>query len=220
MMSIPMAIVDFVPVVLFLAAAVILQRWLYARMSKGCFALFAAGTIMIVCAGIMKATWKLLYAAGICDFERLNLSFFPMQAIGFLLAGIAIAALLVFPQGKKAEALYTAAVPAVFPGTMVFVAMMVLGSFGMCGGLALTAARQKKRTAAILFGVSFLFMLAMGYLSSRDFTKPILNWMAEIVNIFGEGALLTATVMLVKKQKAVPEIPENQEVSYEGTDTQ
>ncbi len=217
MMSIPMAIVDYVPVVLFLAAAVILQRWLYARMSKGCFALFAAGTIMIVCAGIMKATWKLLYAAGICDFERLNQSFFPMQAIGFLLAGIAIAALIIFPQGKKAEALYAAAVPAVFPGTMIFVVLMVLGSLGLCGGLALTAARQKKKTAAILFGVAFVLMLAMGYLSSRDFTKPVLNWIAEIVNVLGEGALLVASVMLVQKHKETPAPQEPQEVQYEGS---
>ncbi len=216
-MSIPMAIVDYVPVVLFLAAAVILQRWLYARMSKGCFALFAAGTIMIVCAGIMKATWKLLYAAGICDFERLNQSFFPMQAIGFLLAGIAIAALIIFPQGKKAEALYAAAVPAVFPGTMIFVVLMVLGSLGLCGGLALTAARQKKKTAAILFGVAFVLMLAMGYLSSRDFTKPVLNWIAEIVNVLGEGALLVASVMLVQKQKEAPGPQEPQEIQYEGS---
>ena len=197
-----MAVVDFVPVVLFLAAAVILQRWLYGKMSKGCFALFAAGTIMIVCAGIMKAAWKLLFAAGVCDFERLNQSFFPMQAIGFLLAGIAIAALLIFPQGKKAEALYTVAAPAVFPGTMIFVAMMVLGSFGMCGGLALTAVRQKKKVAAILFGVAFLFMLAMGYLSSRDFAKPAMNWIAEGVNLVGQLILLVAAIMLAKKEKA------------------
>ena len=217
MMSIPMAIVDFVPVVLFLAAAVILQRWVYPRASKGAFALFSAGTIMIVCAGIMKAVWKLLYAAGVCDFERLNQSFFPMQAIGFLLAGIAIAALIIFPQGKKAEALYAAAVPAVFPGTMIFVVLMVLGSLGLCGGLALTAARQKKKTAAILFGVAFVLMLAMGYLSSRDFTKPVLNWIAEIVNVLGEGALLVASVMLVQKQKETPAPQEPQEVQYEGS---
>ncbi len=216
-MSIPMAIVDFVPVVLFLAAAVILQRWVYPRASKGAFALFSAGTIMIVCAGIMKAVWKLLYAAGVCDFERLNQSFFPMQAIGFLLAGIAIAALIIFPQGKKAEALYATAVPAVFPGTMIFVVLMVLGSLGLCGGLALTAARQKKKTAAILFGVAFVLMLAMGYLSSRDFTKPVLNWIAEIVNVLGEGALLVASVMLVQKQKEAPAPQEPQEVQYEGS---
>ena len=216
-MSIPMAIVDFVPVVLFLAAAVILQRWVYPRASKGAFALFSAGTIMIVCAGIMKAAWKLLYAAGVCDFERLNQSFFPMQAIGFLLAGIAIAALIVFPQGKKAEPLYAAAVPAVFPGTMIFVVLMVLGSLGLCGGLALTAARQKKKTAAILFGVAFVLMLVMGYLSSRDFSKPIFNWLAEIVNVLGEGVLLVASVMLVRKQKEIPAPQEPQEVQYEGS---
>lgn len=220
MMSIPMAIVDYVPVVLFLAAAVVLQRGLYARMSKGAFALFAAGTIMIICAGLMKATWKLLYAAGICDFERLNQSFFPMQAIGFLLAGIAIMAVVMFRQKKNGPAMAVAAAPAAFSGTMIFVGLMVLGSLGFCGGLAHIAAKQKKKTAAILFGVAFLFMLAMGYLSSKDFAKPLLNWMAEIVNVIGEGVLLTASVMLVKKQKAVPEAGDAGEASYEGSDTQ
>ena len=49
--SVPMAIVDFVPVILFLIGAVILQRELYPLLSKGQFALFAAGTIDVVCAG-------------------------------------------------------------------------------------------------------------------------------------------------------------------------
>ena len=63
-----MALVDYVPVLLFAAAAMLLQRDLYDKMSKGAFALFAAGTINIFCAGLLKATWKLLYAAGVCDF--------------------------------------------------------------------------------------------------------------------------------------------------------
>ena len=55
-MSVPMAIVDFIPVGLFLAAAVILQRDLYNKMSKGAFALFSAGTITVFVAGCFKAT--------------------------------------------------------------------------------------------------------------------------------------------------------------------
>ena len=43
--SVLMALVDFLPVALFAAASVILQRELHAKMSKGAFALFAAGTI-------------------------------------------------------------------------------------------------------------------------------------------------------------------------------
>ena len=41
--SVGMALTDFVPVILFAIAAILLQRDLYAKMSKGAFALFAAG---------------------------------------------------------------------------------------------------------------------------------------------------------------------------------
>lgn len=43
--SVPMALADFVPIVLFLIGEILLQRELYPRLSKGQFALFAAGTI-------------------------------------------------------------------------------------------------------------------------------------------------------------------------------
>ena len=46
--SVSMALVDFIPVILFAVAAVMLQRDLYFKMSKGAFALFAAGTIDII----------------------------------------------------------------------------------------------------------------------------------------------------------------------------
>ena len=48
------------------------MKLLVREMSKGAFALFAAGCIDIVCAGALKAAYKLLYAAKVCDFEALN----------------------------------------------------------------------------------------------------------------------------------------------------
>lgn len=196
-MSVPMALVDYIPVILFAVSAVLIQRTLYEKMSKGAFALLSAGTVMIIAAGLMKATWKLLYGAGICDFERLNQSFFPMQSIGFLLAGIAVAALLYFRQDR--ETLRAAAVPAVFSGTMIFVVLMVLGCLGFCGGLGIWAARQKKTRAAVLFWVAFIFMLVMGYLSSRDFSQAYMNWVGEGVNILGQTALLIAAKEIAAK---------------------
>ena len=92
--TVAMALVDYVPVLLFAAAAVILHRDLYHKMSKGAFALFAAGTVNIFCAGFLKATWKLLYAAGVCDFRALDEMFFPVQSLGFLLAGLGIVLML------------------------------------------------------------------------------------------------------------------------------
>ena len=38
----------------------------------------------------------------------------------------------------------------------------------------------------------------MGYLSSQDFAEAAMNWIAEGVNIVGQGALLAGTVLLHK----------------------
>lgn len=196
-MSVPMALVDFIPVILFAVSAVIIQRGLYEPMSKGAFALMSGGTIMVVASGVLKATWKLLYGAGICDFERLNQAFFPMQAVGFLLAGIAVIAFLFFPQKKGTVA--AVAAPPVFTGTMIFVAFLLLGSLGYCGGLGIYAARKKNTKAAILFWVAFAFTLGMGYLSSKDFSQASANWIAEGVNVVGQFVLLLAAKTLFKK---------------------
>ena len=84
---------------------------------------------------------------------------------------------------------------------MIFVALMVLGCLGFSGGLAVYAAKQKKKVVSILFWVAFVCMLGMGYLSSRDFTKASMNWIAEGVNILGELALLIGAIGLFARKK-------------------
>ncbi len=194
MYSVPMALADLIPVLLFGAAAVILQRDFYNKMSKGRFALFCTGTINVWLAGFLKAVYKLLYAAGVCDFQRLNHLFFPLQAIGFVLAGMGLSCLSA--REKKKKKLFSVAAPTVFSGTFLFVALMILGLLGMNVSLAVFAKKMKKPLAAALFLVSFVFCLAMGYLSSRDFTQASMNWIAEGVNILGQGALLAGVLML------------------------
>ena len=103
--TVPMAIVDFIPVALFLIAAIMLQHDLYNKMSKGCFALFAAGTIDVFIAGVLQALWKLLYAMGICDFRALNTFFLPAQSLGLLLSGLAVIFMLTIRQKWKDVAL-------------------------------------------------------------------------------------------------------------------
>lgn len=197
-MSVLMALVDFIPVILFTVSSIILQRGLYHRMSKGAFAVFSAGTIMVTCAGIFKACWKLLYGAGICDFARLNQAFFPMQSVGFLLAGIAVIAMVFFKQ-NEGEKIYQAAVPVVFSGTVIFIIAMVFGSLGLCGGLAIESKRRGKVRPAVLFMLTFVSLLMMGYLGTKDFSKASLNWIAEAVNLIGQMIFLIASKELVQK---------------------
>ncbi len=194
--TVSMALVDYIPVIFFGIAAVILLRDLYNKMSKGAFALFAAGVIDVTLAGVLKATYKLLYASGACDFKALSDMFFPVQSIGFLLAGIGILAMICYNQSEKTAAL--AAVPPVFKGTFVFVSLMVAGLGLIDTVLCILAVKLKKPWLILLFGVSFVCSLCMGYLSSQDFAQASMNWIAEGVNVVGQGAFLAGTILLHK----------------------
>lgn len=196
MYSIPMALVDLVPVFFFGAAALLLQKDLYNKMSKGAYALFCAGTIDVFLAGFLKALYKLLYAANVCDFSTLDTLFFPLQAIGFLLAGLGLVCLITRPQGKGR--MYAVGAPTVFSGTMIFVVLMVLGLFGIDFSLSAIAKKMKKPGAIVLLALSFLFSLTMGYLSSKDFSQSYMHWAAEGVNVFGQAFFFIGTMILHK----------------------
>ncbi len=194
MYSISMSLVDFIPVILFGISIFILQRDLYNKMSKGCYALFCAGTIDVFMAGILKALYKLLYAANICDFEKLNAIFFPLQALGFLMAGFALCCMVFLKQNEKALAV----APVIYSGTMIFVSLMVLGLLGMNISLSIVASKMKKKKLIICFVICMIFSLMMGYLSSKDFSQSYMNWAAECVNIIGQLALFIGVKSLDK----------------------
>lgn len=191
--SIPMALVDFIPVLFFGYAAALLQQDLYDKMRKSHFALFAAGTINIFAAGFLKATWKLLYAAGVCDFASLNTMFLPVQSIGFLLAGLGI--VLMMTSRKKAM---LAVAPPVFSGSIVFIMMMVLGLGSICTCLSILAVRMKKKAAAVLFVAAFLCSMGMGAMSGQDATLAWVNWVEQGINCVGQGLLMWGVMILHK----------------------
>lgn len=196
--SVPMALVDYVPVACFAIAAFLLLKDLYNSMSKSAFALFAAGVIDITCAGALKATYKLLYATGACDFEALNAMFFPVQSIGFLLAGIGMIMMIT----QKPSAASLASAPPLFTGTFVFVALMVAGLGMMDVALCILCVKMKKPQYIAFFVVSFVCSLCMGYLSSQNFAEAAMNWIAEGVNVVGQGTLLAGAYLLHKNNLA------------------
>ena len=194
--SVTMALIDFIPVVLFAVAAVMLQRNLYNKMSKGAFALFAAGTINVIFAGSMKALYKLLYAAGVCDFQALNSLYFPVISVGFLLAGLGLVAMLFHKQTENAA--HSVVPPVLFSGTAIMIVFMIAGLGMIDAVLAALAIRLKKPLIVVLLVVSFLCSLSMGYLSSKDFDAAYWNWIAEGINIVGQGTFLISVIMMRK----------------------
>ena len=193
--SVGMALMDYIPVILFAIASVILISDLYNKMDKTAFALFSAGAIDVAVAGALKATYKLLYAMGVCDFEALSDMFFPVQSIGFLLAGIGVLMMLLKNRTKKSA---LAVAPPIFSGTFVFVGLMVAGLGLLDVVLSVLSVKIKKPVLIALFATSFVASLCMGYLSSQDFTEAAMNWIAEGVNVLGQGSFL-AGVMLIHR---------------------
>jgi hypothetical protein len=187
--SVGMALFDYIPVLFFAIGAIILIGDLYNKMSKLVFTIFASGVVNVMLAGFLKATWKLLVASGIDGFDKLDAMFFPLQTVGFLFAGVAIVMMLA---GKKKAHL------AMEPLTLICIIGMVGGLACLDAGLCVLAKKLKKPVAIVIFAVSFVCCLGMGYLSSKDFTEASMNWIAEFVNFFGQGLFLLGAWMLHK----------------------
>ena len=191
--TVPMAIMDFVPVAFFGVTAWILLRDLYRSMGKGGYVLLAAGCVNVFTAGFLKALWKLLYAANVCDFTALEQMFLPVNSMGLMLVGIGMLTLLM---PKKKVALAVA--PPVFGGGFVFIMMMVLGLGGMCTALSVLAAKMKKGGVMALFIASFVCAMAMGYMSSQDSTQAWVNWAEQSINCVSQLCLMIGVILLHK----------------------
>ena len=192
--TIPMALMDFVPVIFFGVTAVILLGDLHNKMGKGVYALFAAGSFNVFLAGFCKALWKLLYAAGICDFKALEEMFMPVNSIGLLCVGLSLTCMVCMQ--KKSVTLSVA--PVAVTSSLPFIAMMVVGLGGMCASLCVLAARMKKGKVMLLFVASFLCAMGMGAMSGMDTTLAWVNWAEQGINTVSQGSLMLGTLALHK----------------------
>ena len=192
--TIPMALMDFVPVIFFGVTAVILLGDLSNKMSKAAYTLFAAGSVNVFLAGFCKALWKLLYAANICDFVALEEMFMPVNSIGLLFVGVS----LILMVCQKRKSVMLSAAPAALTSSMPFIMMMVVGLGGMCASLSILSVKMKKGKTMILFILSFVCAMAMGYMSSRDSTLAWVNWAEQSINTVSQLCLMLGTIALHK----------------------
>ena len=187
--TIEMALVDYIPVLFFTIAGIILLCDLKNKMNNLVFVIFTIGIIDIAIAGACKATWKLIYAASQVNIQFLNDIFFPTQSMGFLLAGAALVMMLVMKKNKGEVRHYS---------VMGYIIIMVAGLAFIDTALSIISVKLKRGGLIALFVVSFVCSMGMGYISSQDFSEAIWNWIAEAINIVGQGALLIGTVSLHK----------------------
>ena len=191
-MTVPMALMDFVRVLLFGAAWLILYKDLKNKLDLCSGVLLPLGACLVFLAGLLKAVWKMQNAVGAAPVELFNKGFFPTQSVGFLLMAVGMLALM-YGKRRSARSL-----------TMVWVMLTVLGNLGASAGLVWIASKVKK-AAVPLFIVAFVFSMMMGYLSSRDFAQASMHWIAQCVNTLGQGLLLVGALLVHKAGLAAPD---------------
>ena len=123
---------------------------------------------------------------------------------GVQTCALPILLLMVFT--KKKALLRAAAAPALFKGTFVFVGLMVTGLGVMDAVLCWICNKLKKNWVMVLFIISFVCSLCMGYLSSKDFAEAAMNWIAEGVNVVGQATFLIGVLQLHKAGLAKMEL--------------
>ena len=203
--SIPMALFDMLPVIFFMTGTTTIAADMRQKMTLPSKILFVGGSWIVGAAGLLKALYKLVFSTGMGDPAWMSGQFFYNQALGFLLAGVGLT--LAVTQLDKVSGSGSGASKAAGSGSgnlysfvpipvMALVGIMVAGLAALDASLCFLAARLKKRSALVLFIVSFFMCLGMGYLSSRSFEKASMNWIAEGVNAVGQLAFLAGCRIL------------------------
>ena len=207
--SISMAVFDLLPVVFFIAGTMTIAGDMKQKMTLPSRILFVGGSWIVCAAGFLKALYKLVYSLGLGAPAWMSGQFFYNQAFGFLLVGVGLTLAVTRldkAQGGNSDSggagsgssgsgsgkLYSI-VP--IP-VMALVGMMVAGLAALDASLCFLAAKLKKRSALVLFIVSFFLCLGMGYLSSKNFEKASMNWIAEGINAVGQLAFLAGCGIL------------------------
>jgi hypothetical protein len=96
--------------------------------------------------------------------------------------------------------------PVVFSGSMVFIMMMVVGLGGLCAGLSVLAAKMKKKWTIVLFVLSFVCAMGMGYMSSQDSSLAWVNWVEQSINTVSQLCLMLGVIALHKADLAAYEL--------------
>ncbi len=198
--TIPMAIIDFLPVLFFFLGGMRVIKDLYSVVSRRTYTLLSSGVIMCFVGGALKALWKFLFVFGI-NYPFLYTALFPMQGPGFciFLAGLIFALVETKKKVKVEETSNLNVLAATVTSSLPLLMFQTIGSIGSLVVLAIFAGRMKKTSAVICFVLAIVSLLGMGYLGATiDTSLAWANWVEQGINIFGQLLFYVGALILHK----------------------
>jgi len=187
----PMALLDAVPVFLFLFGCIELMKAFYSRMTAIQYSMFSAGGTMVFLAGMMKTVWKFLYVLKIGDYAILSDSFFPVQSTGFVLLALSTVGFALKDKKNNQISDYkNYAVVPVISSKLPFIILTFLGTTAFYGGLSSISIKKKNKLMAVFFIGAYAFDMIQVFMATKfDESASVMHWMAEIVNTLAQLCL-------------------------------
>jgi hypothetical protein len=192
--SLPLALLDFVPVACFLIGGWYMSRIAEQLRSQHARQAILFGTALVTAGGAAKAAAKLASAANLGNLDQLGEVHFMLQAPGFLILLVSAMFLLraegiPVPRPNPVLALAAWKIP--------LIALMALAGTGMHGILTGIALRRKAGAAAAGFALALVCLLAMGAAAQGEQTIAR-QWVEESINTFGQLGFAAGSYLLYR----------------------
>ncbi len=194
--SIGNALYDYLPVLVWIWGSYCLINAVRNEIKKIFHSLLVFSVVLVCIAGTLKATWKLLLAAG-SNIQILSDVQFPLMGTGFLIMFISLLPLLL--QKKVNESGKLIAIASL---KKVFLPLMVLGGTGSTVCLMIIAKRKKAVAALIFYSIFLVISNSLGYIGSKF--HPVTNFdvfLEQTVNCFSTLAWAFGSYFLCKTNK-------------------
>ena len=196
--TVPLALFDFLPVLLAGAGCLLLARYVGSKAPQVRTPALTAA-VLVLAGGLSKAVWKLVLAAGWGDWTALQTGLFVLLAPGFLVLAWATLGVV----GRR--------VPVAVPVTLARVAEVLALAARSTGPLLIAtvtgatatsvlaivlARREGRGNAAWLFGLQLAMAFALVPLAQPPHTVAK-QWLEESLNTVGQLAFCVGAALLV-----------------------
>ncbi|MBA7559542.1 hypothetical protein ES708_01157 [subsurface metagenome] len=201
--SIAIALVDFIPTFFFPIGVYFFQKFFKKQNFVRSQILWIIGGFLVFIGGFFKAIWKFNMALTQNDILFLSDGLFVFQSVGFtcLLLGTF---LFIRSQSNKTNIPKSTPLTALAVWKIPFMAIQTLTCIGTYGLLIHYGFKKGNKKGAILLIISVIIIFLMVGLSGSDMSISI-QWIAEIINTFGQLSFLLAGITFTKDLEKIRE---------------
>lgn len=218
--TIPLALVDFLPV-----AFSAIGLFMLARMSNyvedGIGKLAFTGAGLITLGGLLKATWKLIVASGGPDVAWMANALFIFMGPGFALMAWAMWCCQRVVQGKQRQSLIIVPLVVIllFGGAALFtviqspqsrtwnfilLGLTTLGNVIVSVIVIIYSWKQKMKLVSFFFVVNLIAVFTLSGLARIPTQTITLQWIEESINTISGAAFLFAAWQCAERMKTLP----------------